>query len=132
MRRIVSTLILCAACALCTLCVMSAGTASASMRQVTASPAPQHEGGEANLILPDLGSVDFLGVNARTLLMAGIGVCALGLMFGLVAFTRLRRMPVHRAMLEVSELIYETCKTYLTTQIRFIGILWVFIGAIMV
>jgi K(+)-stimulated pyrophosphate-energized sodium pump len=113
-------------------CGLMASTAYASMRQADPVPAPQHEGGEANLILPDLGSVDFLGVNARTLLMGGIGVCALGLIFGLVNFTRLQRMPVHRAMLEVSELIYETCKTYLVTQVRFIGILWLFIGAIMV
>jgi K(+)-stimulated pyrophosphate-energized sodium pump len=118
--------------AVCGLCLMTTGTASAAMRQAEPIPAPQHEGGEANLILPDLGSVDFLGVNARTLLMGGIGVCALGLIFGLVHFTRLQRMPVHRAMLEVSELIYETCKTYLVTQVRFIGILWLFIGAIMV
>src|SRR4029453_18780054 len=105
-------------------------TAYASMRQ--AEPVAQLEGGEGNLILPDLGSVDFFGVNARPFLMGGIGVCALGLVFGLITFTRLQRMPVHRAMLEVSELIYETCKTYLATQIRFIGVLWVFIGAIMV
>jgi K(+)-stimulated pyrophosphate-energized sodium pump len=107
-------------------------TTHASMRQAEPAPAIQHEGGEASLVLPDLGAVDFLGVNARTLLMGGIGVCALGLVFGLITFTRLRRLPVHRSMLEVSELIYETCKTYLTTQVRFIGILWLFIGAIMV
>jgi len=114
------------------LCAVMATTTYASMRQGDAAPATRHEGGEASLILPDLGSVEFLGVNARALLMSGIGVCALGLIFGLVTFRRLRRMPVHRAMLEVSELIYETCKTYLTTQVRFIGILWLFIGAIMV
>ena len=114
MMRILWMLVVCA------LCTMMAGTAYASIRQVDAAPAPQHEGGEANLILPDLGSVDFLGVNARTLLMGGIGVCALGLVFGLVTFTRLRSLPVHRSMLEVSELIYETCKTYLITQVRFI------------
>ncbi|HTL03001.1 MAG TPA: sodium-translocating pyrophosphatase [Vicinamibacterales bacterium] len=124
MMRILWTL------AVCALCAMTASTTYASMRQV--EPVAQVEGGEANLILPDLGSVDFLGINARTLLMGGIGVCALGLVFGLITFTRLQRMPVHRAMLEVSELIYETCKTYLATQIRFIGVLWLFIGAIMV
>jgi K(+)-stimulated pyrophosphate-energized sodium pump len=112
--------------------LLAATTAHASMRQVETAPATQREGGEASLVLPDLGSVDFLGVNARTLLTGGIGVCALGLIFGLVTFMRLRRLPVHRSMLEVSELIYETCKTYLTTQVRFIGILWLFIGAIMV
>ncbi|HEV3216683.1 MAG TPA: hypothetical protein VGZ27_13210, partial [Vicinamibacterales bacterium] len=112
--------------------VVLAGTANAAMRQPDRAPVQREAGGEANLVLPDLGQVGVLGVNARTLLTGGIGVCALGLMFGLMTFRRLKRLPVHRAMLEVSELIYETCKTYLTTQIRFIGILWLFIGAIMV
>src|SRR3954469_11375766 len=92
----------------------------------------QHEGGEASLVLPDLGSVDFLGVNARTLLMSGLFVCALGLIFGLLTFWRLKRLPVHGSLMAVSELIYETCKTYLAAQLRFIGILWLFIGTIMV
>ncbi len=94
-----------------------------------AAPA-QHAGGEANLVLPDLGSVEFQGINGRTLLMAGLGVCVLGLAFGLVIYTNLKNLPVHRSMLEISELIYETCKTYLVTQGRFILILWVFIGII--
>jgi K(+)-stimulated pyrophosphate-energized sodium pump len=95
------------------------------------TPAPvQHAGGEANLVLPDLGSVTFQGINGRTLLMAGLGVCVLGLAFGLVIYNNLRNLPVHRSMLEISELIYETCKTYLLTQGRFILLLWVFIGVI--
>jgi K(+)-stimulated pyrophosphate-energized sodium pump len=109
-----------------------AGTAHASMRQPDRPPVQRDAGGEANLVLPDLGQMSFLGVNARTLLMGGLGVCVLGLTFGLVTFTRLARLPVHTSMLEVSELIYETCKTYLVTQVRFIGFLWVFIGAIIV
>ena len=94
------------------------------------SPAVQHAGGEANLVLPDLGSVEFQGINGRTLLMAGLGVCVLGLVFGLVIYNNLKNLPVHRSMLEISELIYETCKTYLVTQGRFILMLWVFIGII--
>jgi K(+)-stimulated pyrophosphate-energized sodium pump len=94
--------------------------------------APHGGGGEANLILPDLGSVSFQGVNSRTLLMGGLGVCVLGLMFGLVIFNQLKNLPVHRSMLEISELIYETCKTYLVTQGKFILILELFIGVIMV
>src|ERR1700730_11322869 len=109
-----------------------AGTAHASMRQPGGTPVQREAGGEANLVLPDLGQMSFLGVNARPLLMAGFGVCVLGLTFGLVTFTRLARLPVHTSMLEVSELIYETCKTYLVTQVRFIGFLWLFIGAIIV
>jgi K(+)-stimulated pyrophosphate-energized sodium pump len=89
-------------------------------------------GGEANLVLPDLGTETFLGINGRTLLMGGLVVCLLGLAFGMTIFTRLRNMPVHRSMLEVSELIYETCKTYLVTQGKFILLLEVFIGVIMI
>jgi K(+)-stimulated pyrophosphate-energized sodium pump len=89
-------------------------------------------GGEASLVLPDLSTVDFQGVNGRTLLMGGLVVCALGLLFGLVVFTQLKNLPVHPSMLEVSELIYETCKTYLITQGKFILLLELFIGVIMV
>jgi K(+)-stimulated pyrophosphate-energized sodium pump len=93
---------------------------------------PRHAGGEANLVLPDLGAVEFQGINGRTLLMSGLGVCVLGLVFGMVIFTQLRNLPVHRSMLEISELIYETCKTYLITQGKFILVLELFIGVIMV
>ena len=92
-----------------------------------------HAGGEANLVLPDLDQATFLGgIGGRTLLMTGLVVCALGLAFGLAMFTHLRNLPVHRSMLEISELIYETCKTYLITQGRFLLILEAFIGAIIV
>ena len=101
---------------------------AATVQQETRRPA----GGEANLVLPDLGSVEFQGVNGRTLLMGGLGVCLLGLAFGLVIFTQLKNLPVHRSMLEISELIYETCKTYLVTQGKFILLLEVFIGVIMI
>src|SRR5689334_13484275 len=95
--------------------------------------APQTEArSEANLILPDLGSVSFLGVSGHTLLLGGIFVCILGGIFGLVMFVQLRNLPVHRSMREISELIYETCKTYLITQGKFIAILWAFIAVIMV
>ncbi len=87
---------------------------------------------EASLILPDVGSVSFLGYTGRELLMAGLGVCALGALFGLVMFVKLRNLPVHQSMREVSELIYETCKTYLVTQGKFILLLELFIGAVMV
>ncbi|HXT33902.1 MAG TPA: sodium/proton-translocating pyrophosphatase, partial [Vicinamibacterales bacterium] len=97
-----------------------------------AAQAEPHRGGEANLVLPDLSSQSFQGINARSLLMGGLLVCLLGLGFGLVIFMRLKNMPVHGSMLEVSELIYETCKTYLVTQGKFILLLEVFIGVIMV
>ena len=93
----------------------------------------QERVGEANLVLPDLSQATFLGgINGTTLLMGGLVVSALGLLFGLVIYQRLKNMPVHSSMLEISELIYETCKTYLLTQGKFILILEVFIGAIIV
>ncbi|MBI4589566.1 MAG: sodium/proton-translocating pyrophosphatase, partial [Candidatus Rokubacteria bacterium] len=64
--------------------------------------------------------------------MTGLAVCALGFLFGLVIFTQLRRLPVHAAMREISELIYETCKTYLITQGKFLLVLEAFIGVIIV
>jgi K(+)-stimulated pyrophosphate-energized sodium pump len=89
----------------------------------------RHAGGEAALVLPDLSSGTFLGgIDGRTLLLGGLLICALGLAFGLGIYQQLKKMAVHRSMLEVSELIYETCKTYLQTQGRFLLILWVFIG----
>jgi K(+)-stimulated pyrophosphate-energized sodium pump len=87
-------------------------------------------GGEANLILPDLASVSFLGVDGHSLLLGGLGVCVLGLLFGLAIYVQLKGLAVHRSMREISELIYETCKTYLVTQGKFILVLWVFIGLI--
>jgi K(+)-stimulated pyrophosphate-energized sodium pump len=94
--------------------------------------AAEHAGGEANLVLPDLSSVQFLGLSGRGLLAIGILVSLAGLVLGLSISNHLKNLPVHRSMLEVSELIYETCKTYLVTQIKFIAMLWAFIAIIMV
>jgi K(+)-stimulated pyrophosphate-energized sodium pump len=89
--------------------------------------------GEADLVLPDLGIASFLGgISGSTLLMGGLVVSALGLIFGLFIFMRLRDMPVHASMREVSELIYETCKTYLATQGKFLMLLEGFIAIIIV
>jgi K(+)-stimulated pyrophosphate-energized sodium pump len=118
--------------------VLLCGAILAAPRPVLAAQAGQpaaaaHQGGgEADLILPDLSSVDFHGVNGRVLLMGGIVVAGLGLLFGLTTFLQLKNAAVHPSMLEVSELIYETCKTYLITQGKFILLLEVFIGTIMV
>ena len=106
--------------------------AAAQVPEPAQATASHEGGGEASLVLPDLGQVHFHGYNARTLLLAGLGVCILGLLFGLVIFTQLKNLPVHKAMREISELIYETCKTYLITQGKFILILEIFIGIIMV
>jgi len=87
-------------------------------------------GGEANLTLPDLTTVQFFGMNGHALLMIGLLFCAGGLLFGLAIYVQLKNAPVHRTMLEVSDLIYETCKTYLVTQGKFILLLWAFIAVI--
>src|SRR5262245_34647573 len=92
------------------LIALSVASAHAAARQQETAPVVHRGGGEASLVLPDLSQVDFLGINARTLLSLGLGVCVLGLLFGLVSYNRLRNLPVHGSMLDVSELIYETCK----------------------
>src|SRR5881296_3687900 len=89
-------------------------------------------GGEANLKLPDLSQVNFLGTDGHRLLLIGILFCVFGLGFGLVIYTRLKNLPVHRAMREISELIYETCKTYLITQGKFLLLLWAFIAVVII
>jgi K(+)-stimulated pyrophosphate-energized sodium pump len=112
--------------------VMFFGVMSSASRVMFAQEAaPVHHGGEASLVVPDLSSVTFAGgIDGHTLLMTGLVVSALGLLFGLLTFTQLKNLPVHSSMREVSELIYETCKTYLTTQGRFIMVLWAFIAVI--
>ena len=97
-----------------------------------AQSAPEAGGGEANLTLPDLSQVRFLGTDGHTLLTVGILFCIFGLLFGLTIYQRLKNLPVHRAMREVSELIYETCKTYLLTQGKFLLLLWAFIAVTIV
>ncbi len=87
---------------------------------------------EIDLVLPDLSQVPFLGTDGHTLLLGGLLICVLGLVFGLITYRQLENMPVHESMREISELIYETCKTYLVTQGKFILFLELFIGAIMV
>src|SRR5437660_6670326 len=94
-------------------------------------PAPARAD-EARLVLPDLGSVEFLGMSGRSLLLLGLVVCALGGVFGSIVYRQLKSLQVHRSMLEVSELIYETCKTYLITQGKFILILEAFIAIVIV
>src|ERR1035437_10089888 len=89
--------------------------------------------GEANLKLPSLSAVNFLGgISGSSLLMGGMVVSFLGFIFGLIIYVRLRNMPVHDSMREVSELIYETCKTYLATQGKFLVLLECLIAVIIV
>jgi K(+)-stimulated pyrophosphate-energized sodium pump len=94
--------------------------------------AVQEAAGEASLKLPDLSQVQFLGIDGHKLLLFGIVFCVFGLIFGLVIYSRLRNLPVHRSMRDISELIYETCKTYLITQGKFLLLLWLFIAVVIV
>jgi K(+)-stimulated pyrophosphate-energized sodium pump len=92
---------------------------------------PAFAGGEAELKIPALQG-SFMGTTGHNLLLIGLFICLLGIGFGLVQYGQIRDLPVHKSMLEISELIYETCKTYLVTQIKFISVLWAFIAVIMV
>src|ERR1700689_4650247 len=114
---------------------LAASTALVLMSAAVANAqdAGQSTGGEANLKLPDLSQVRFLGgVDGHTLLLWGILFCIFGLAFGMTIYVRLKNLPVHRAMREISELIYETCKTYLINQGKFLFLLWIFIAAVIV
>ncbi len=118
-----------------TLPAASAGAAVAPQEAALASTVQAaepavHHGGEASLILPDLSTVDFLGLNGRALLMWGLLVVFGGLLFGLVIYRDLKGQPVHQAMSEIGDLIYETCKTYLLQQGKFLLILEIFIATI--
>jgi K(+)-stimulated pyrophosphate-energized sodium pump len=109
------------------------GATAAVLTLLTAASAlAQEAGGEAALKLPDLSQVTFLGVDGHKLLLFGIVICVFGLAFGLAIYTRLKNLPVHKSMRDISELIYETCKTYLVTQGKFLMILWAFIAVVIV
>src|SRR5579859_5034045 len=101
--------------------------AASALAQGTSS---QEAGGEASLKLPDLSQVSFHGIDGHKLLLVGILFCFFGLLFGLAIYLQLKNLSVHKSMREISELIYETCKTYLTTQGKFILVLWAFIAVI--
>jgi K(+)-stimulated pyrophosphate-energized sodium pump len=114
---------LCAAASALVFTLMSAGSAMAD----------GNPSGEASLKLPDLSQVKFLwGIDGHQLLVWGILFCVFGLAFGMTIYVRLKNLPVHRSMREISELIYETCKTYLVNQGKFLFLLWIFIAAVIV
>jgi K(+)-stimulated pyrophosphate-energized sodium pump len=106
------------------------GAAMAMFALLVASPA--FAGGEAELKIPSLKEQLFMHTTGHNLLLIGLVICLFGIGFGLVQYAQIRDLPVHKSMLEISELIYETCKTYLVTQIKFIAMLWAFIAVIMV
>jgi K(+)-stimulated pyrophosphate-energized sodium pump len=93
---------------------------------------PHMPGGEVNIQLPDLNQGNFLGFTGHDLLLFGLVVCVLGLLFGAWSYARVKRLPVHGSMAEISELIYETCKAYLIQQGKLLLVLEVFIGTVIV
>src|ERR1700732_781330 len=113
---------------------ISAGMAFLSMLACLSARAQegQEAGGEANLKLPDLSQVSFLGIDGHKILLFGLIFCVFGLIFGLSIYSRLKNLPVHKSMRDISELIYETCKTYLITQGKFILLLEIFIAIVIV
>jgi len=95
--------------------------------------APEHRpGGEVNLRLPDLNQGDFLGFTGHEILLSGLLVCVLGLLFGLWSYNRVKNLPVHGSMAEISELIYVTCKAYMVQQGKLLLVLFGFIGTVIV
>ncbi len=110
----------------------SVAAAVLSLFTGAAASAAEEPGGEAALKVPDLSQVTFLGIDGHKLLLFGIVFCVFGLIFGLAIYSRLKGMAVHKSMRDISELIYETCKTYLFTQGKFLVFLWLFIAVVIV
>ncbi len=105
----------------------------AAAQEPAQAAAPEHRpGGEVNIRLPDLNQGDFLGFTGHEILLSGLLVCVLGLLFGLWSYTRVKNLPVHRSMAEISELIYETCKAYMIQQGKLLLVLLGFIGTVIV
>jgi len=98
----------------------------------TVASHPSRPSSEAQLVLPDFHSVSFVGTTGWNVLALGLVVSVIGLLFGLMKYQHLKNLPVHKAMLEISELIYATCKTYLKTQAKFIAVLWALIAVVIV
>ncbi len=94
------------------------------------SARPAFAAAVSDMHFPDFGQITVLGVSGNAIMLVAAAICLVGVAFGLILFSQVRKMPVHKAMLEVSELIYETCKTYLLTQIRFIMLLALFVGTV--
>src|SRR5690349_15184862 len=103
-----------------------------AMPALAQAPVEHRPGWEVNIYLPDLYQVDFLGMTGHQILLSGLVVCVLGLLFGAWTYTAVKNLPVHRSMADVSSLIYETCKAYLIQQGKFLLILELFIGTVMV
>ena len=101
----------------------------------TAPSSGGSKGSEAALQLPKSlrdGTVTILGANGLWPLYVGLVLCVLGLLFGVWTYSRLKALPVHESMREISELIYTTCKAYLVKQGKFLMLLWAFLAVVIV
>jgi K(+)-stimulated pyrophosphate-energized sodium pump len=127
MKRVIGSL------AIATVVFLSAAPLAAGQPPAETQATTQHmPGGEVNIHLPDLNQGDFLGMTGHQILLSGLVVCVLGLLFGAWTYAGVKRLPVHKSMADISELIYETCKAYLVQQGKFLLILELFIGTIIV
>jgi K(+)-stimulated pyrophosphate-energized sodium pump len=90
--------------------------------------------GEADIKLPDLTQVSFLGgsLAGLTILNFGLIICLIGMIFGIIQYVQTKNLPAHKAMLDVSQTIWETCKTYLFQQGKFLVALWILIAICMI
>jgi len=86
--------------------------------------------GEADIVLPDLSQVGFLNgtLSGITILNAGLIICVIGMIFGIIQYVQTKNLPAHQSMLDVSQTIWETCKTYLLQQGKFLIALWILIA----
>jgi len=112
--------------------VLTAPVMWAAQPETAAEAAHHRPGGEVNIQLPDLNQGDFLGMTGHQILLSGLVVCVLGLLFGFWTYTAVKNLPVHQSMADVSAIIYETCKAYLIQQGKFLLILELFIGTVMI
>jgi K(+)-stimulated pyrophosphate-energized sodium pump len=110
------------------------GVALAAQPEGTAAEHAHRPGGEVNIQLPDLTTDQalFLGFTGHDILLSGLVVCVLGLLFGLMTYTGVKKLPVHKSMADISELIYETCKAYLVQQGKLLLVLECFIGVVII
>jgi K(+)-stimulated pyrophosphate-energized sodium pump len=115
------------------LLALFAALLGAAVPAAAQTAAPAHTpGGEVSIRLPSLEQGEFFGLNGHQFLLGGLAVCVLGLLFGLWTYLGVRKLPVHRSMAEISELIYETCKAYLIQQGKLLLVLELFIGTVIV
>ncbi len=115
-----------------TLALAGSVVAPVAAAQEPAAAQEHRPGGEVNIQLPDLNQGNFLGYTGHQILLSGLIVCVLGLLFGWWSYVKVRNLPVHRSMADISSLIYETCKAYLVQQGKLLLVLFAFIGSVIV